>query len=191
MVRKLLVLMFASVLILSLGCAKKTTTPPSAAGAPGVAAAPGAGAEEGAPGETAVGEEELAAPRPVTGEEASGTAANARSRLENEDIRFEFDKYDILPAAADILDAKARYLKSNSATRVRIEGHCDERGSNEYNLALGERRAYAAKKYLINAGVDPVTLETVSYGEERPLDPRQNEDAWAKNRRDHFVIINR
>ena len=83
---------------------------------------------------------------------------------------------------------KLTFLNQNSSVRSQIEGHCDERGTNEYNLALGERRANAAKQYLTTAGVSAGRLSTISYGEERPLDPGRNEAAWARNRRAHFVI---
>ncbi len=104
-----------------------------------------------------------------------------------EDIYFEFDKSTLSPAAQDNLLRKAEWLRENPAATVTIEGHCDERGTNEYNLALGDRRAESAKAFLIDLGIDPSRLTTISYGEERPVDPRRMEEAWAKNRRDHFV----
>ena len=91
-------------------------------------------------------------------------------------------------AAKHTLLRKEYYMKNNTGDSVIIEGHCDERGTNEYNLALGERRAESAKKYLVNLGIDASRLETVSYGEERPVDSGSNEAAWKKNRRAHFVI---
>jgi len=103
-------------------------------------------------------------------------------------MKFDFDKYDLRTDARTILDRKASFLNQNSSVRVQIEGHTDDRGTAEYNLALGERRANAAKQYLTTAGISAGRLSTISYGEERPLDPAQNEAAWAKNRRDHFVI---
>jgi peptidoglycan-associated lipoprotein len=87
------------------------------------------------------------------------------------------------------LAEKASWLLDNPDAAIRIEGHCDERGTNEYNIALGERRANSARKYLINAGVEAHRIFTISYGEEKPLDPGHNETAWAKNRRDHFLIL--
>ncbi|PLX42439.1 MAG: peptidoglycan-associated lipoprotein [Deltaproteobacteria bacterium] len=104
-------------------------------------------------------------------------------------IFFDFDKSDITSEAAATLDANKDNLLSYPAARVRIEGHCDERGTNEYNLALGERRANATKRYLADAGVDPNRMDTISYGEERPVDPASNEAAWAKNRRAEFKVI--
>ena len=105
-----------------------------------------------------------------------------------EDIYFEFDKSTLTPAAQDNLLQKAEWLRENPDATVPIEGNCDERGTSEYNLALGDRRAEAAKAFLVDLGIDPMRMTTISYGEERPVDPRQNEEAWAKNRRDHFVV---
>jgi peptidoglycan-associated lipoprotein len=105
-----------------------------------------------------------------------------------EDIYFEFDKSTLTPAAQDSLLQKAEWLRENPEATVTIEGHCDERGTNEYNLALGDRRAESAKAFLVDLGIDAARLNTISYGEERPVDPRNNEEAWAKNRRDHFVV---
>ncbi|MCX7981859.1 MAG: peptidoglycan-associated lipoprotein Pal [Syntrophales bacterium] len=105
-----------------------------------------------------------------------------------ESIHFDFDKYNIRPPDREILARHAEWLKNNKDAKVTIEGHCDERGTVEYNLALGERRANEAKKYLVSLGVEPERIKTVSYGKERPIDPRQNEEAWAKNRRAEFII---
>jgi len=105
-----------------------------------------------------------------------------------EDIYFEFDKSTLTPAAQDNLMRKAEWLRENPDTMVTIGGHCDDRGTNEYNLALGDRRAESAKAFLVDLGIDASRLTTISYGEERPVDPRNNEEAWAKNRRDHFEV---
>lgn len=104
---------------------------------------------------------------------------------------FEFDSYRISSQARDALDKNASWLKSNPTSTVQIEGHCDERGTTEYNLALGERRANAAKDYLIRQGIDRSRLSVISYGEERPLDPGHTEEAWGRNRRAAFVILSR
>lgn len=106
-----------------------------------------------------------------------------------QDIHFDFDKYDIREDAKPILKALADYLVKNNNHKVLIEGHCDERGTNEYNLALGDKRARAAKDYLISLGVPSARIDTISYGEEKPLCTEHNEDCWAKNRRAHFIII--
>ena len=106
-------------------------------------------------------------------------------------IHFDFDKAVIRPDAREVLKQNAEYLLANPGVRIRIEGHCDERGTTEYNLALGERRAKAAYQYLMDLGIDPNRMTIISYGEEMPLDPRHNEEAWAKNRRAEFVEIQR
>jgi len=104
------------------------------------------------------------------------------------DIHFDFDKYDIRPQDAEILKENAALLKKYPKVKIQIEGHCDERGTNEYNMALGERRANSTKNYLISLGIPAERMTTISYGEERPVDPGHNEEAWAKNRRAHFII---
>ncbi len=104
------------------------------------------------------------------------------------DIYFDFDKYNIRPGDAQILNKDYAWMQANQG-KVRIEGNCDERGTVEYNLALGQKRADAAKSYLVNLGADPKRLETVSYGKEKPVDPGHNEAAWAKNRRDNFTPL--
>lgn len=103
-------------------------------------------------------------------------------------INFEFDKADIRPADQATLDRKAAIMAANPSLRLRISGHADDRGSDEYNLALGNRRAAAAKRYLENKGIDGSRIEVVSYGEERPLNPGTDEAAYAQNRRDEFEI---
>ena len=121
-------------------------------------------------------------------EQAMREKMAARNMFINENIHFDFDKYNLLPLAQKILKRKADWLWNNPDVSVIIEGHCDERGTNEYNLALGDRRAESAKAYLINLGIAGSRLITISYGEERPVDPAHNEVAWAKNRRAHFTI---
>ena len=110
---------------------------------------------------------------------------------EFKDIYFDFDKFNLKPETRELLQRHADWLLGHSDFDVIIEGHCDERGTNEYNLALGERRAASAMKYLVNLGVEKKRLTTISYGEELPLDPRHNNEAWTKNRRDHFVVTPR
>jgi len=104
-----------------------------------------------------------------------------------EAIHFDFDKFDLREPDRAILDRNAAILMTESSVSVLIEGHCDERGSAEYNLALGERRAASAMRYLVNLGLSAVRLSVISYGEEKPVDPGHDEDAWAKNRRAEFV----
>jgi peptidoglycan-associated lipoprotein len=103
-------------------------------------------------------------------------------------IYFDFDKYDIRPADAKVLDANAQWLKSNDSQLVLIEGHCDERGTNEYNLALGERRAKSTMNYLVSQGVQASRITIISYGEERPVCTQHNEECWSKNRRAQFLV---
>ena len=107
------------------------------------------------------------------------------------DIYFDFDKYDIRPGDAEILKANAALLMRQPTVKIQIEGHCDERGTTEYNLALGEGRANSAKKYLISLGMSPDRISTISYGKEKPLDPGHHEEAWAKNRRGHCIILSK
>ena len=100
-----------------------------------------------------------------------------------------FGRIPVRPGDADILDCKISVLKANSTLRIQIAGNCDERGSDEYNLALGNRRALSSKAYLVNHGIDASRIETLSYGKERPLDPGHNQGAWAKNRNDQFELL--
>ena len=105
-----------------------------------------------------------------------------------QDIFFDYDKYDIRGDQQLVADSNSRALAERSNIRFTIEGHCDERGSEKYNLALGDRRANAVKAYLVDHGVASDRISAVSYGKERPFDPGHNEAAWAKNRRAHFVL---
>jgi peptidoglycan-associated lipoprotein len=107
------------------------------------------------------------------------------------DIRFDFDRYDIRPEDVETLKQNAALLARYPKVKIQIEGHCDERGTVQYNLALGERRANSAKQYLITLGISADRLGTISYGEEKPADAGHNEEAWAKNRRAHFVILSK
>jgi len=104
------------------------------------------------------------------------------------DIHFDFDKYDIRPEDGAILRENAALLKKFPSMKIQVEGHCDERGTIEYNLALGERRANKTKDYLVSLGISAIRISTISYGKEKPLDPGHNEEAWAKNRRAHTII---
>jgi peptidoglycan-associated lipoprotein len=107
------------------------------------------------------------------------------------DIYFDFDKYEVRPEDIGILKENAALIMKNPTLKIQIEGHCDERGTAEYNLALGERRANSAKKYLVSLGIPADRLSTISYGKEMPLDPGHTEGAWAKNRRGHFIILSK
>ncbi|HEU5189663.1 MAG TPA: peptidoglycan-associated lipoprotein Pal, partial [Methylomirabilota bacterium] len=121
---------------------------------------------------------------PATPPRPSEFAENANLR----DVYFDFDKYDIRPDDAKTLDANAGWLKSNANNLVLIEGHCDERGTNEYNLALGERRAKATMNYLVSQGIQANRITIISYGKERPVCTESNEACWQKNRRAHFLV---
>jgi peptidoglycan-associated lipoprotein len=114
------------------------------------------------------------------------TATPASSPLK--DIHFEFDRYELRADARDILDANAKWLKEYPSIRVEIEGHCDERGTNEYNMGLGAKRAQTAREYLVSLGISAHRLSTVSYGEEIPVCTEHTQSCWEKNRRDRFVI---
>lgn len=104
------------------------------------------------------------------------------------DITFDFDKFDLRPDAREALARYAEVLKANPTVKVLIEGHCDERGTEDYNMGLGERRAARVRDYLESLGIENGRLNTISYGEMRPLVPGSNEDSWAKNRRAHFQL---
>jgi len=108
--------------------------------------------------------------------------------FESENIYFAFDKSDLTDESKSTLREKANWLRANGDYSVNISGNCDERGTAEYNLALGERRAHAAKKFLMGLGISENRLATISYGEEKPVDPAHNDEAWAKNRNDQFTL---
>ncbi|NNG47724.1 MAG: peptidoglycan-associated lipoprotein Pal [Deltaproteobacteria bacterium] len=143
------------------------------------------------PGETQAGMQEPIVSETLPSEEAkmamAGVAATMEKPSDFPDIHFDYDKSFIREEDKSILRDVADYLKANPAAAILIEGHCDERGTAEYNIALGERRADSTKSYLVSLGVKPGALSTVSFGEEKPLDPGPSEAAWAKNRRAHFV----
>ncbi|MBF0100534.1 MAG: peptidoglycan-associated lipoprotein Pal [Desulfobacterales bacterium] len=123
--------------------------------------------------------------REMAEREATGSAQHA---FINVDVLFAFDSSELSSEAQEILGNKVTYLNEHSDIAVVIEGHCDERGTTEYNLALGDRRAAKVKRYLVDKGISASRMQTVSYGEERPLDASKGEDAYEKNRRAHFVI---
>lgn len=105
-----------------------------------------------------------------------------------EDVRFDYDSAELSADARALLERHAQWIKAHPGLRLAVEGHCDERGTVEYNLALGDQRARAARDYLVSLGVDTALLTTVSYGKERPLDTGGGEAAWARNRRAHFAV---
>ena len=182
-------LMLAMLLVLSVSCAKKKVTmeaePTQEMTAEQMeaqqAAQEAAAAREAQMAQKGEAEQQR--------EEAAKMAEEARMRaFVEENIHFDFDKYDLKPKAMMILDEKATYLREHPEVRVLIEGHCDDRGTNEYNLALGDRRANSAKNYLVRSGVAESRITTISYGEEQPLCMEQTESCWWRNRRDQFQI---
>jgi peptidoglycan-associated lipoprotein len=184
--RAVLSLLLAAVL--AAGCSKQQTVKsgdasgeaaPSAAPAPGAEAIREAPVSEAKPAESTV----LAAKAAE-----AGVAVTQEKPSRFADVHFDFDKSDLKEEGKKTCQAVADYMKKNPKAKVTIEGHCDERGSAEYNLALGERRAVAVKNYLVSLGVPKGAISTVSFGKERPLDPGHNEEAWAKNRRAHFLL---
>jgi peptidoglycan-associated lipoprotein len=134
-------------------------------------------------------QEENLSDESLSREMADQRTGSAKNIFENEDVYFEFDSIRLAPDAQEILTKKAKWLRANPAATITIEGHCDYRGTNEYNLALGEGRAQSARAFLVDLGIKSSRLNTISYGEERPIDRAQSEQGWAKNRRAHFVII--
>jgi len=170
-----LVILVAAGLVVSVGCAKKRVVPTSE-----LPSAPPKPAETV---ETPKVQEETAQPEEVVEETAQErVAAGIR------DVFFAFDDYTLSEEARTLLAIDAKLLAANKSVKLTIEGHCDERGTVEYNLALGEKRALSAKNYLVNYGIDASRISIISYGKERPFDTGHDEDAWAKNRRAHFVI---
>lgn len=166
-------------IIFAVGCAKKYV---KEAEGP-VKAKPEAAVEAPAPKEVKVEEKILTR---ETEQDAVISTQEALSELK--DALFDYDKYDIRPDARAALDSAAAWLNKNKNINVLIEGHCDERGTNEYNLALGEKRATAARDYLISRGVASTKIKTISYGEEKSTCIEQNEACYQNNRRAHFVV---
>jgi peptidoglycan-associated lipoprotein len=186
-------------LLFTASCAKKQVV--SADSSAAEAAAPAQQEAAGDAGDTAASQQEMMKEEAVMSEAEKAAAMQAiqedaaareaellRLAFENENVYFDFDKFDLTPQAQDVLVRKAEWLRENPMKAIIIEGHCDERGTAEYNLALGERRAMAAMSFLVDLGIPTIRLSTISYGEERPVDPRSNEEAWARNRRAAFVI---
>ncbi len=172
--RLLLVLVLVMCVAVMVGCGGKKARPPEdmdEMGEQGGAKLPGEGDDAGATDE------------PVTPIKPGGS-----DEIELKRIYFDYDKYNLDNDAITTLAGNAAALMDNSSVKIRIEGHCDDRGTEDYNLALGEKRALAARDYLVNFGIAQSRISVISYGEERPLDPTENEKAWAKNRRSEFDI---
>jgi peptidoglycan-associated lipoprotein len=184
--RRLTFLTVLFVALLAAACGKKT--PPVARPVPPPPPAAEAAPPPATPPEP-VREPTIVPPEPVPNDNiASASLDDLNRSAPLKPVFFELDSSDLSAAGQAVLKADADVLKSNPTWAVTIEGHCDERGSAEYNLALGERRAVAARAYLVSLGISADRLKTVSYGKEFPFDPGHDEAAWAKNRRAHFVI---
>lgn len=176
--------------IMSGGCAPSTTNPDAVG-----TNSPGS-ADPSMTGSKGVGDGRIG----VTGESSTPSTSSldqlkagkppitaATSPLK--DVFYEFDSYDLRGNARDILRSNADWLKSNPAARIEVEGHCDERGTSEYNLALGAKRAQTAKDYLVSLGIAPDRISTISYGEEIPVCTEASENCWRQNRRARFVVV--
>ena len=171
-----------------MGCAKKQVpVSGTAAAVPG-----GGGIQQGAGSgmtEEQLGEQALMDKLGLHSEAERQAFMKQAQTFKNDDIHFDYDSYVLNAEAKGILDQKAVFVRKYPAVQVSIEGHCDERGTSEYNLALGERRAKSAWQYLVNSGIDGKILDAVSYGEERPLASGRDEASFARNRRAHFDLI--
>ncbi|UCF89942.1 MAG: peptidoglycan-associated lipoprotein Pal [Desulfobacterales bacterium] len=181
-----LVLMMAAILVVPSCGKKRISSVPYSTPTLGEEAPMGAGDASELKEET-LGEENLGEAR-LREKMDEERQASERELFQNEDIHFAFDSSALSLEAQEILRKKAQWLRENRQVKVIIEGHCDNRGTNEYNLALGDRRAESARLFFVDLGLDPSRLNTVSYGEERPIDPGSSEEAQAKNRRAHFVV---
>jgi len=194
MKRKLIIvalLLIIPAMLFTVSCAKKTVaTEPTTDTSAADEAARKAALEKQAMERQRLEEERLAAERAdqLKREAMEREMMMSKNSFLNENIHFDFDSAVLNYQAQELLKQKATWLRANPSENVVIEGHCDERGTNAYNLALGERRAESARSFLINLGISSARLTTISYGEEKPLDPGHNEEAWAKNRRDAFVL---
>lgn len=135
-------------------------------------------------------EESLNTPPPPSSKTATVTISEGRTDAPMLPVYFDFDKSNIRADQQSRIEKDASYLKDNPQVTIQVQGNCDERGTNEYNMALGERRALSAKKYLMNLGIAGTRISTISFGEEKPLALGHDEAAWAQNRRDDFVFTN-
>lgn len=183
----LVLLLVIPALLFTTSCAKKTVkTEPAAKEDAAKKAEAEAARQAEVERQRKLQEERLQAERMKS--EASMKEAGGRAQFEQENVYFDFDRSNLKMDAQEVLKRKATFLKANPNEKVIIEGHCDERGTSEYNLALGDRRANSAKKFLENLGIGDSRIKTISYGEERPLDSGNNEAAWAKNRNCQFRL---
>ena len=172
-------------LTLSAGCKKAMITRPEAP-APTAAQQPEAKAPTKAP-ET-ITEQKVES---VTSKDIASAGTEGKEVKEGmfADVLFDYDKYEVQETYKTEMKAVSAWMMKNGSASLSVEGHCDERGTNEYNLALGDRRAKAVKDYLVSLGIPSSRIDTISYGEEKPACTEQSEACWAKNRRAHFVIL--
>jgi peptidoglycan-associated lipoprotein len=182
--KRFLALLSVLFIMFAAGCARKYTKPAPAPAKPEEQVKE----EVLTPEKTSQPEEEISYAKEEEISE-SRLSPEERAKAVLQDVLFDYDKYDIKPDARPILDSVASLLNEEPRLNVVIEGHCDERGTNEYNLALGERRARSVKNYLVSLGVSPSRLITITYGEEKPLCTEKSESCWKKNRRAHFVVV--
>jgi peptidoglycan-associated lipoprotein len=196
-VRRFQIVLILLSLLLATACAKRPAMTQAAAPAPtGAAVTAPAPAPAPPPPAPVAPPAPPAAPPPVAAAPPAPAPAPApprpapaefKSVPELRDVFFDFDRYALKPEGARTLDASIEWLKANPSALVLVEGHCDERGTNAYNLVLGERRAKAAHEYLVARGVAATRIQTISYGEERPACAERNEACWSRNRRAHFL----
>ena len=182
------ILCYCTIATVLAGCAPSASTrPDTKAGSGSVAAGTATGSRPGEGDRGGAREADTGASSLKQLQEGKSPITPGSSPLK--DVYFDFDQYDLSADARTVLRANADWLKTNSGARVEIEGHCDERGTNEYNLALGAKRAQSAREYLTSLGVAPGRLSTISYGEEIPVCKEQAESCWRQNRRARFVIL--
>jgi len=182
-------LLAGAVALFLTACAPSATSKPDSGAADGASAArnPGGDQQAGEGQRGGTKESDAAASSLKQLQEGKAPVTPASSPLK--DVFFDFDRYDLSGDARAILRANAEWLKSNPSARVEIEGHCDDRGTNEYNLALGAKRAQSAREYLSTLGVTADRLSTISYGQEIPVCKEQTESCWRQNRRARFVVL--
>lgn len=177
---KNVMVIFTLVIFAAVGCSHRAVTQPEKQQTeqPGVSQ-PGAGSEK----------PEKVTEQKIEAVESKDIEKSAGKEGMFADVLFDYDKYDVRDTYKPVLQAISGWMSKNPEAKLSIEGHCDDRGTNEYNLALGDRRAKAAKDFLMSLGVASAKIDTLSYGEEKPLCTAQTEECWTKNRRAHFVVL--
>jgi peptidoglycan-associated lipoprotein len=197
-INRLLPVVFAGLLLMNAGCAKHEVIKQDeslvpAASKPTATAPINQGATKAMASDKPIAETNVKLSAPIIGDRdksQSNTGPAVTDDLQKVfvNVYFDFDSSTLSEAARQALAKDFALIKKNPQSGIRVEGHCDERGSDEYNLALGERRAQTAVSYLTTMGVPATRLSTISYGKEKPADPGHDETAWARNRRDEFII---